>query len=101
MSNEPAFPHSFQRVNKNGYNELEFTPGMSIRDHFAAAALPMISQVEDAHGTIGEAAEALGIEASEYDSKKHWSALVAKRAYQYADAMISERNKANQQPIQP
>ena len=65
---------------------------MNLRDYFAAAAL---TQAEASLDTmkVHEGAEFIGIEAADYNDKIHWPMAVAKRAYQFADAMLSESQK--------
>ena len=66
--------------------------GMTLRDYFAAAAIP--AAIDD--GSVGTAKQAgveLGLKEGEYVAEKHWPMLFAKYCYQYADAMLSERAK--------
>ena len=69
MKNTPAFP--FVAEDETG---MMINMGMDLRDYFAAAALPMAIQEMN--------------EAESYDIND--AAIVA---YQYADAMMKERNK--------
>ena len=80
----PAFPNS----NRSRFDAT----GMTLRDYFAAKALPMVSK-ECEQVTAAEAIKELGIEAP-YDYSVHWPALIAKRAYEMADAMLAARGEA-------
>lgn len=62
-----AFPRDINSGSFIGYE------GMSLRDWFAGQALPQIIRTYNYYGKN----------------------VVAKRAYEYADAMIAERNKQN------
>ena len=63
--------------------------GMTLRDYFAAHC--PVSILDDGQGTIAEAAKELGIPVNEYDGKKHFPILQARRAYAWADAMLEAR----------
>ena len=65
--------------------------GMTLRDYFAAKALPLVSDHEN--GTVGDAARELGISPDKYEWRIHWPMLCARRAYAWADAMLAERAK--------
>jgi hypothetical protein len=82
----PAFPET--RWDDKTRQEVQWL-GMTLRDYFAAE---LHNELDDC-GTIQSAADELGIDAQEYDSKIHWPRICAKRAYEMADAMIKERNK--------
>ena len=71
--NEPAFPRtgSFNATQESVYDSTT-QDGMTLRDYFAAAALPQI--IADA------------------PAKDAWS-KIAFRAYELADAMLAERAK--------
>ena len=71
MTNQPAFP--FVAKDKTG---TMINMGMSLRDYFAAAALPMAIQEMN--------------EAESYDLND-----CAVMAYHYADAMLRARSKEN------
>jgi len=71
MTNQPAFP--FVAKDKTG---TMINMGMTLRDYFAAAALPMAIQEMN--------------EAESYDLND--SAVMA---YHYADAMLRARSKEN------
>ena len=57
------------------------SPGMSLRDYFAAAALPSAKNVVDTLLQNGDA------------NPKPIPQWIAETAYELADAMLSERNK--------
>lgn len=67
--------------------------GMTLRDYFAAKAIPVFLGGVWGDDTVGEAAKELGIHANEYNPKIHWPILCVRRAYAIADAMIQERAK--------
>lgn len=71
---------------------VEGSPGMSLRDYFAASALQSLIHT-GVEGTVKDAANRLGIEAKDYKFQIHWPMLCAMDAYAFADAMIAERNK--------
>ena len=73
--NEPAFPHVADEEHDSGYHATDVCPGMSIRDFFAAHALTGILSSCDGDQDIPVAGR------------------VSMWAYQYADAMLAERNK--------
>ncbi len=67
----PAFPEIFTD-NRNGPPDTYSAGGMTLRDYFAAKALPMVMQLNKTNLTIDWFGE-------------------AKEAYKYADAMIKAR----------
>ena len=80
--NDPAFP--LQCIGP------EFSPGhcgMSLKDFFAAQALPALIANLGHTKAAGWEMKKLGLEQGEFDK------LVAKCAYDYAESMIRERNK--------
>tara|TARA_R110000868_G_scaffold109554_2_gene297727 strand:+ start:994 stop:1287 length:294 start_codon:yes stop_codon:yes gene_type:complete len=85
----PAFP-----INAIDWRDIPNhpAPGMTLRDWFAGQVIAS-GVLENENGTIESAAKELGIPIADYDCKIHWPLLVAKYAYQRADAMIAERNK--------
>jgi uncharacterized protein with HEPN domain len=85
----PAFPIPSPEMAFQGQTIKE-TQGMTLRDYFAAKAMDVAG---DSTLTVGEAAKEIGIEAKDYNGRTHWPLIVAKRAYQVADAMIAEREK--------
>lgn len=76
-NNQSAFPYT-----KMTYGQAQKSvEGMSLRDYFAAKALPVAwAALEEGY-----------FEADEYNSAQR----MAECAYQLADAMLSERNKGN------
>ena len=62
----------------------------TLRDEIAIAMLPTVCA--EANGTVETAAKELGIPTKEYDYRVHWPILAARRAYEYADAMLRERS---------
>jgi hypothetical protein len=62
-----------------------------LRDEIAIAMLPVL--YEDDSGTVKSAAAYLGVTVEEYSEKKLFPTLIAKRAYEYADAMLKESVK--------
>ena len=63
--------------------------GMSLRDWFAGIVLPIAINLI---GVTGEKIEKeFGILQMTYLNDRHWPALCAKMAYEYADAMIAKR----------
>ena len=71
----PAFPHTLDMV--SGGNSRG---GMSLRDYFAGQALPaVIAAYTEANGRC------IGTDHVKYNCAAH--------AYQFADAMLAERNK--------
>jgi hypothetical protein len=67
----PAFPHIKEVKKENGNtNSIEWFPGMTLRDYFAAKSIYFLS--------------ASGIDAPGY---------IAVKAYEIADAMLKEREK--------
>lgn len=81
----PAFPQAYQprESNVGGYVPPPVPPGMTLRDYFAAAALPAI---------IGGAARLPG-HIFENKSSAQAIAMLTTTAYLYADAMLAERAK--------
>jgi hypothetical protein len=77
----PAFP-SKQRIYRAGYSTNEFEPveGMTLRDYFAAKALPAIYK---------DTTESARIDG--WPDK--WRDYVAEEAYDMADAMLKARKK--------
>jgi hypothetical protein len=65
--------------------------GMTLRDYFAAAALPVVA--EDDGRPLADCCKELGIEVSEYKCHIHYPILMADAAYRIADAMLERRSK--------
>ena len=80
----PAFPQTMVDCGEpNGLvtnDELDNLGGMTLRDYFAAKALPVLC------GKYVEAAEKVGLD-------EDWKAGIATDAYKIADAMLEARNK--------
>lgn len=74
----PAFPFVIRN------DSDDWKSGMTIRDWFAGMALQgMIASESDGNGMMPPY------------SKDNWYPLTAERAYQFADAMLKEREKNN------
>lgn len=73
----PAFP-SKKRVYRAGYATAEFEPvdGMDLRDYFAAKCMQGLSALPP-----------------DFDNDRDTLEMVAKIAYEQADAMLKVRNK--------
>lgn len=82
MDNKTAFP---QYIISNGGAYVD--GGMTLRDYFAAKALPLA--MEDFRQTIDRVDECLDLE---WEVNAGLSS-VAERAYEMADAMLKERMK--------
>ena len=87
-----AFPRPLSQNLHNGETAWE-QDGMSLRDYFVAHA--PAKEIDDmVPSTTKECAEILGIASSDYKTSAHYAALLAILRYQWADAMIAEREKA-------
>lgn len=92
---QPAFP----LANDQGAaayapeGQLVSAQGLTLRAHFAGLAMQGYINSYDGAETIKNAAAELGITEKEYDYKKHWPLIVAKRSVAFADALIDELNK--------
>lgn len=71
-----AFPRLYDHCQR--VRESEYEPGLSIRDYFAATALQGFLASDVAAGPAGKAED------------------YAREAYEFADAMLAERQKAAQ-----
>ena len=69
------------------------TPGMSLRDYFAAKALAIPDLV--AANKVSDAATEVGMTSDEYTANGYqgYRALLAKCAYRMADAMLKAREQ--------
>ena len=78
----PAFPVVQSSTTSSSEERLAFSvlPGMTLRDYFAAAALPGIYNAAIAHAQIGGA-------------KPFSREFIAASVYAIADAMLAERAK--------
>ena len=83
MNDQPAFPLNtpkwHEAVSDSGFDGIDFTMGMTLRDYFAAKALQGLLS----SGWCGEAREL---------APKSGSQEVATDAYIMADAMMRARN---------
>ena len=79
MNNEPAFPHLRRHVGDDTYEQLA-EGGMTLRDYFAAKALPAIYK---------DACECARVDGWPDD----WRDEVATEAYEMADAMLKAREQ--------
>lgn len=83
----PAFPLPLGTLNCSEPNE---SGGMTLRDYFAAKALP--SAILGLDGAEGSATEPLIWLDEDSESGRSDCSLVARRAYAMADAMIKARS---------
>lgn len=75
----PAHPqHRIWNAQRAEYEDTEQYPGMTLRDYFAAAALP------------ASIAKCLATEANDGETIHQ---MLARRSYEMADAMLAERSK--------
>jgi len=74
--NPPAFPYS---GGNDSYGRPTSPEGMSLRDYFAGIAL----------GSLGS------YEGEIEGQKQHTAELLARKSYQWADAMLAARNGAS------
>lgn len=81
MKNEPAFPMFKPRI--ENYCQEEVIPGMTLRDYFAAKAMNgMLTRF-----WVNE-------EGRRFEVDQNW---LATNAYRYADAMLAERSRDNEE----
>ena len=81
----PAFP-----VTRDKDMQNDAWGGMTLRDYFAAKALALTGE-DDV--SVTDVCELLGMDRKEYRREKHWPEYAARRAYEYADAMIRVRGE--------
>jgi hypothetical protein len=86
----PAFPCQPLDAQGNPCNAAH--QGMTIRDVFAKEAMGFADR-EGGNGTAADAEKEMGLPKGTYCYKKHWPLLCARRAYQYADAMMIARDE--------
>ncbi len=79
----PAFPCEYEDV-KSPYPRTIVQTGLSVRDWFAGMALQ--GMISDTIATIG----------GEPITPENAVELISARSYEYADAMLKERNKENE-----
>lgn len=87
----PAFPVSTVSAtagHQDGHMTWQF-PGMTLRDYFAARCPPDVLEIE--HWSSAECAATIGLEASEYEWRKHFIHVKARLAMEWADAMLKAR----------
>lgn len=89
---KPENPAAFPRpaFDSDGVRS-ESQEGMTLRDWFAGQALA--SDKVETTDTVKEAAEVIGIDPKMYDWRIHHKILVARACYDYADAMLAERER--------
>lgn len=93
---QPAFPLT------NDKGAVAYLPdgepvsaqGLMLKAHLAGEAMKSLILECGGNGSVEDAAKELGITWQEYDYRKHWPKLVAKRAVVFADALIEELNKS-------
>jgi hypothetical protein len=79
----PAFPANVKRGATYEGDDVSWHDGMTLRDYFAAKALA---------ACIAEPVEGVG-ECVAFELSGSTARMFAKAAYQFADAMLAERNK--------
>ncbi len=83
-----AFPRP-RIENPNGGVFDHGDDGMTIRIWLAGKALAN-HEMEDAGGTVESAEKELGLQKGDYNYKKHYPVLIARRALSWADAIIAQ-----------
>ena len=96
MSNTPAFPLNtpkwHESVSDAGFQDIDFTMGMTLRDYFAAKALPICYQYwmgDYYHPDCPDAEERNAEGRDDFDSNMR--KLIAEDSYSIADAMLKAR----------
>lgn len=89
MSNEFAFPHTTEHLHQ------PVTAGMTLRDYFAAVAVPISYQfwMNDYYHPDAIDAE-IRVEDHRGDFSPDIKTLIAETAYEMADAMLKARGQA-------
>jgi len=82
--NKPTNPTAFPYSVDNG-ETVKYATGMSMRDYFAAKAMQSLINEMSFQEEADEQMKKLGLRDGEFDK------LVAKCAYDYADAMLKAR----------
>lgn len=83
-------PEEFKAALEAEPGRIQVMPAMpTLRDQFAMAALAVAEA--DSVSSVAEGAAILGIDPKDYSPDIHYPKLVARRAYQYADAMLEAR----------
>jgi hypothetical protein len=96
MTNTPAFPLNtpkwHESVSDAGFQDIDFTMGMTLRDYFAAKALPICYQYwmgDYYHPECPDAEERNSEGRDDFDEGN--KTLIAEDAYKIADAMMKAR----------
>ena len=84
-----AFPRPPWSDPNNPQNYVYEQEGMTLWEYYAGHAPPYPLEDE----SIGDAAKRIGVDVNDYKYEVHWPMLVARWNFQYADAMIAERNR--------
>jgi hypothetical protein len=88
-TNDPAFPLCNSHIEHIGTN-WETANGMSLRDYFAAKAIPSLDTSAKEFG-LSTICSVIGVTSNEYSDIEHWPIFVSVMAYRYADAMLKAR----------
>lgn len=88
----PAFPH-WSGWREGDIQEVESKDGMTLRDYFAVHA-PESEIRSMKPGNMERCALYLGIEEDDYNADIHYRQVLAKVRYEWADTMLSERDKS-------
>ena len=98
MSNTPAFPLNtpkwHESVSDAGFQDIDFTMGMTLRDYFAAKALPICYQYwmgDYYHPDCPDAEERNAEGRDDFDSNMR--KLIAEDSFSIADAMMKAREQ--------
>ena len=98
MSNTPAFPLNtpkwHESVSDAGFQDIDFTMGMTLRDYFAAKALPICYQYwmgDYYHPDCPDAEERNADGRDDFDSNMR--KLIAEDSFSIADAMMKAREQ--------
>ena len=91
-SNQSAFsmPYHRQFVDGEGWNGNHEQYGLTKREYFAAKAMQGELACMDSTYSKKDVVLLLGIKEEEYEWKTHYPLFLAKRAVQYADALLLE-----------
>ena len=98
MSNTPAFPLNtpkwHESVSDAGFQDIDFTMGMTLRDYFAAKALPICYQywmTDYHHPNIVDSENRNAYPKNDFDQGT--KELIAEDAYEMADIMLKAREQ--------
>jgi hypothetical protein len=90
MSNQPAFPLNtpkwHESVSDTGFQDIDFTMGMTLRDYFAAKAMQRL--MGKMHDSIFKT---LKKSYKTEDAIEMSKGMIVDTAYQWADAMMKAR----------